>query len=53
MRLKDLITPLVVPARTLLLEEGQVADTLYYIRKGCLRLFFWNDGKDITFQFFF
>jgi len=53
MRLKDLITPLVVPARTLLLEEGQVADTLYNIRKGCLRLFFWNDGKDITFQFFF
>lgn len=53
MRLKDLITPLFVPARTLLLEEGQVADTLYYIRKGCLRLFFWNDGKDITFQFFF
>lgn len=53
MRLKDLITPLVVPARTLLLEEGQVADTLYFIRKGCLRLFFWNDGKDITFQFFF
>ena len=30
-----------------------MADTLYYIRKGCLRLFFWNDGKDCTFQFFF
>lgn len=42
-----------VPARTLLLEEGRVADRLYLIRKGCLRLFFCNDGKEITFQFFF
>ncbi len=42
-----------VPARTLLLEEGRVADRLYLIRKGCLRLFFCNDGKEVTFQFFF
>lgn len=53
MRFKDILTFHSVPAKTLLLEEGQVADTLYYIRKGCLRLFFWNDGKDCTFQFFF
>lgn len=42
-----------VPAKTALLEEGKVADRLYLIRKGCLRLFFYNEGKDITFQFFF
>ena len=42
-----------VPAKTVLLEESKVADRLYLIRKGCLRLFFFNDGKDITFQFFF
>ena len=42
-----------VPAKTILLEEGKVADRLYLIRKGCLRLFFYNEGKDITFQFFF
>lgn len=42
-----------VPAKTVLLEEGKVADRLYFIRKGCLRLFFYNEGKDITFQFFF
>ena len=42
-----------VPAKTLLLEEGRVADTFHVIRKGCLRLFFYNDGKDVTFQFFF
>lgn len=28
-------------------------DRIYLIRKGCLRLFFYNEGKDITFQFFF
>ena len=44
---------LVIPSKTILLEEGKVADKLYLIRKGCLRLFFYNEGKDITFQFFF
>lgn len=42
-----------VPGKTVLLEEGKVADKLYMIRKGCLRLSFFNDGRDITFQFFF
>lgn len=42
-----------VPSKTILLEEGKVADKLYLVRKGCLRLFFYSEGKDITFQFFF
>lgn len=42
-----------VPPKTILLREGKVADRLYLIHKGCLRLFFYNEGKDITFQFFF
>ena len=42
-----------IPTKTILLEEGKVAEKLYLIRKGCLRLFFYNEGKDITFQFFF
>ncbi|MFT3749237.1 MAG: Crp/Fnr family transcriptional regulator [Agriterribacter sp.] len=42
-----------VPARTILLREGQVSKTGYFIEKGCLRIWFNNDGKDITFQFFF
>ena len=42
-----------VPGKTVLLEEGKVADKLYMIRKGWLRLSFFNDGRDITFQFFF
>lgn len=42
-----------IPPKTILLDEGRIADTFYFIHKGCLRLFFYNDGKDITFQFFF
>lgn len=44
---------LFVPSKTILLEEGKIAKKLYLIKKGCLRLFFYNEGKDITFQFFF
>lgn len=39
-----------VPSKAILLEEGKVAEKLYLIRKGCLRLFFYNGGKDIAFQ---
>ncbi len=42
-----------IPAKTLLLQEGQISKTAYFIEKGCLRAWFNNHGKDITFQFFF
>ena len=42
-----------VPARTILLREGKVARQAYFIEKGSIRLWFNNNGKDITFQFFF
>jgi len=42
-----------VPAKTTLLQEGEISTNLYFIKKGCLRMWFNNDGKDITFQFFF
>jgi len=42
-----------VTAKTVLLDEGQTAKKVYFIEKGCLRLSFNKDGKDITFQFFF
>lgn len=47
------LSALSVPARTVILEEGQTADKLYFIESGCLRLSFNNDGKDVSFQFFF
>ncbi len=42
-----------VPAKTVLLREGEISRKFFYIEKGCLRVCFNNDGKDITFQFFF
>ncbi|HEY0743332.1 MAG TPA: Crp/Fnr family transcriptional regulator [Chryseosolibacter sp.] len=42
-----------VPARTTLLNEGDISERMFYIEKGCIRLSFNKDGKDITFQFFF
>lgn len=42
-----------VPARTTLLQEGQVSKMMFFIEKGCLRTWVNNDGKDITTQFFF
>jgi len=42
-----------IPAKTVLLTEGEVSKNAYFIKTGCLRLWFNNKGKDITFQFFF
>jgi CRP-like cAMP-binding protein len=42
-----------VPAKTILLEEGEISKKLFIIEKGCLRVWFNNNGKDITTQFFF
>jgi CRP-like cAMP-binding protein len=42
-----------VPAKTTLLREGEIPKKMFLIEKGCIRVWFNNDGKDITFQFFF
>ncbi|RAJ32179.1 Crp/Fnr family transcriptional regulator [Pedobacter cryoconitis] len=42
-----------VPAKTILLKEGEVAKKIFFIEKGCVRVWFNNDGKDLTMQFFF
>ncbi|HEY8919320.1 MAG TPA: Crp/Fnr family transcriptional regulator [Chitinophaga sp.] len=42
-----------VPAKTVLLAEGKVSKTMFFIEKGCLRTWINNDGKEITTQFFF
>ena len=41
------------PAKTVLLQEGKIAQNYYFIEKGCLRMWFDNNEKDTTFQFFF
>jgi len=42
-----------VPARTVLLREGEVSRKAFLIEQGCLRVWFDNNGDDTTFQFFF
>lgn len=42
-----------VPAKTVLLNEGETSKKVFLIEKGCIRVWFNNNGKDITFQFFF
>lgn len=50
---KHLFKRLEVSAKSILLNEGEIAKNAFYIEKGCLRIYFNNDGKDVTFQFFF
>ncbi|PBJ15735.1 Cyclic nucleotide-binding domain protein [Flavobacterium sp. ACN6] len=42
-----------VPAKTTLLEEGEISKKLFIIEKGCIRVWFNHNGKDLTSQFFF
>jgi len=41
------------PSKTVLLNEGETSKKLFLIEKGCIRVWFNNNGKDITTQFFF
>ena len=45
-------TRIVVSTKTILLEAGAVAKHIYHIRSGCARLWYNNNGEDITLQFF-
>lgn len=51
-RYGNLHREIILPARTTLLEAGGTACNFYYVKRGCLRLWFNHDGKDITLQFF-
>lgn len=42
-----------IASKTVLLDEGEISNHVYFIKKGCLRLWFNKHGKDITYQFFF
>jgi CRP-like cAMP-binding protein len=52
-RVQDMFIEKEVPSKTILLQEGEISTHFYFIKKGCLRIWFNKDGKDITFQFFF
>nr|WP_281275050.1 Crp/Fnr family transcriptional regulator [Filimonas effusa] len=42
-----------VPAKTILLTEGEISKRMFLIESGCIRVWFNHNGKDITTQFFF
>lgn len=42
-----------IPAKTVLLEEGKVSKQYIFIEKGCVRVYFNNNGNDKTVQFLF
>lgn len=42
-----------VPARTLLLKEGETSKNIFFVKKGCLRSYIINEDRDVTCQFFF
>lgn len=48
-----LFTVITVAPKTSLVQEGDIIKSIYFIKKGCLRLWFNNNGNDITYQFFF
>jgi len=51
-RCKRFFKVIEIPAKASLLREGEVARSMYFVKSGCLRLWFNKDGKDVTFQFF-
>lgn len=42
-----------VPARTVLLHEGDRSQYIYFVESGCLRMWTNHNGNEITTQFFF
>lgn len=42
-----------VKSKKVLLREGEKAQKVFFIKKGCLRAWINSEGKEITFQFFF
>jgi len=40
-------------ARQLLLKEGEISRKIFVIEKGCIRNWFYHNGREISFQFFF
>jgi CRP-like cAMP-binding protein len=50
---KGLFKKEILPAKTILLAEGDLAKKMFFIVDGCMRLYFNDLDKDVTIQFFF
>jgi len=49
----DLFREVNVPSKSTLVKEDDIIKSVYFVKKGCLRLSFNNEGIDVTYQFFF
>ncbi|WP_336702178.1 Crp/Fnr family transcriptional regulator [Chryseobacterium indologenes] len=46
-----LLKEVTYPAKTILLEEGKISDKMFLVKNGALRVFFYQDGKELTLDF--
>jgi CRP-like cAMP-binding protein len=42
-----------IPAKTVLLKEGEKSKCIYFVKSGCVRMWTNHNGNEITTQFFF
>jgi CRP-like cAMP-binding protein len=42
-----------ISPKTILLRKGEIAKHTYYLEKGCVRVWFDHNGKNVTLNFFF
>src|SRR5512138_3443685 len=52
-KISALFSELSVPAKSILVQEGDIIKSVWFVKKGCLRLSFNDEGNDVTYQFFF
>lgn len=50
---RHIFEEIVIPAKTVLLHEGETSQQIFFVKHGALRLWANRDGTDITFRFCF
>ena len=50
---QHLFEEITIPAKTILLHEGEISQRIFFVKQGALRLWANHDGADITFRFCF
>jgi CRP-like cAMP-binding protein len=50
---QHLFDEITIPAKTILLREGETSQRIFFVKQGALRLWANNNGEDVTFRFCF
>jgi CRP-like cAMP-binding protein len=50
---KHLFEEITIPSKTVLLNEGEISQKIFFVKHGALRLWANNNGEDVTFRFCF